>query len=178
MDCVSEFQLMAIPDLQRYPPWKLCLIKYELDINVFVSFNSLFAFAGSLGKWLAHFLLIRINGEIRAELNTFRVRFFNRLWCQVYRCKSGIVIFAWRVTWSWNYPNRPKKQVLLNYLTRLFLKYSIMRIFLQTVIVIILNYSGPPTPTAEVWSILSESSKFVISDIKDGKLKGGFFKER
>ena len=32
----------SIPDLQRYP-CNLCLIKYELDINVFVSLNCLFS---------------------------------------------------------------------------------------------------------------------------------------
>ena len=45
-------------DLQRYPK-KLCLIKYELDINVFVSLNCLFLF--EVGKKLT-------------EINTFRVK--------------------------------------------------------------------------------------------------------
>ena len=40
---------MAIPDLQRFPLY--CLIKYELDINVFVSLNYLFSFAVSLWKF-------------------------------------------------------------------------------------------------------------------------------
>ena len=35
--------------LQRYS-LKLCLIKYELDIQVLVSLNCLFSFAGSLQK--------------------------------------------------------------------------------------------------------------------------------
>ena len=59
---------MAMPDLQRYPE-KLCLIKYELDIHVFVSLNCLFSFAVSLRKLLAHFLLIRSHGEIISVKN-------------------------------------------------------------------------------------------------------------
>ena len=42
---------------------KLCLIKYELDINVLVSLNCLFSFVGSLLKLLTHSLFIRNNGE-------------------------------------------------------------------------------------------------------------------
>ena len=32
---VNLLEKMAMPDLQRYP-YKLCLITYKLDINVFV----------------------------------------------------------------------------------------------------------------------------------------------
>ena len=51
------------PTLQR---WKCPIfqIKYDLDILVFGSLNSLFSYAVSLRKWLAHFFLKRINGEI------------------------------------------------------------------------------------------------------------------
>ena len=42
---------------------KVCLIKYELDTNFFVSLNCLFLFAISLWKWLIHFLLMRSIGE-------------------------------------------------------------------------------------------------------------------
>ena len=34
---------MEVPDLQRYP-WKLCLNKYELDINAYFSEKWLFIF--------------------------------------------------------------------------------------------------------------------------------------
>ena len=44
---VNLYGKMVMTDLQRYP-WKLCLIKYELDINVFVSSSCLFSFAGSM----------------------------------------------------------------------------------------------------------------------------------
>ena len=57
---------MAMADLQQYSQ-KLCLIKYELDIDVFVLFNYLFFFAISLRKWQAHFLLMRSNGEIHEK---------------------------------------------------------------------------------------------------------------
>ena len=45
-------------------PLKLCLIKFELDIHVFVYLNYSFSFEVSLLNLLAHFLLIRNNGEI------------------------------------------------------------------------------------------------------------------
>jgi len=60
---VTLYAKMVMTDLQRYP-WKLCLIKYELDFNVFDSLSCLFSFAGSMQKWLAHFLLVRIKGKI------------------------------------------------------------------------------------------------------------------
>ena len=57
---------MEMSDLQHYT-WMLCLIKYELDINGFVSLNSLLSFTVSLRKWLAHFLLIKSKGETLFE---------------------------------------------------------------------------------------------------------------
>ena len=59
-----------MPDLQWFP-WKLCLIKDELDINVFVSLNCLFSFAVSPQKWLA--FRVKEAMEKLAEMNTFRV---------------------------------------------------------------------------------------------------------
>ena len=38
---------MAMPDLQRYL-WKLCLIKYELNFNVFVPLKYLFSLLVSM----------------------------------------------------------------------------------------------------------------------------------
>ena len=40
-----------------------CMTKYEVDIHVFVSLKSLFSFAVSLQKSLAHSLILRSNGE-------------------------------------------------------------------------------------------------------------------
>ena len=45
----------------QYPIYNGNLIKYELDINDFVSLNYLFSFVVSLQKWLT-------------EVNIFRVR--------------------------------------------------------------------------------------------------------
>jgi len=53
---------VAMPDLQRYP-WKLCLTKHELEINVFVSLNCLFSFAVSLRKWLS-MLMSHLNSPL------------------------------------------------------------------------------------------------------------------
>ena len=64
----------------------ICLIKYKLDINVFVSLNCSFSFAVSLRKWLEHSLFIRSNGETR------RNKYF-----------MIIAIFAWRVTLNYAY---------------------------------------------------------------------------
>ena len=59
----------------------------------------LFSFAVSLLKWLAHSLLIRINGknlqQFLARKITISSTFFFRVRFQGYRCKSGIGIFAW-----------------------------------------------------------------------------------
>ena len=79
---------------------------YELGIHAFVSLNCFFSIAVSLWKWLAHFLLIRSNGETRRNKHFSRLKnfwIFIRLRFQGYRCKSGIVIFAFRVTWNYAY---------------------------------------------------------------------------
>ena len=49
---------IAMPDWQ-----KLCLIKYDLDIHVFVSLNCSFSFTVSLQKLLAHFLKFTRNAQ-------------------------------------------------------------------------------------------------------------------
>ena len=56
---------MASPDLQGHP-WKLCLIKYDLNIHVFVSSNCSFSFAIS-----PHFLRLYEAMEKLSELNTY-----------------------------------------------------------------------------------------------------------
>ena len=81
------------------------VIKYELDINVFVSLNCLFSllFLGEKDLRNAHSLFIRSNEKL-AEINTFRVRkttisstFLIRISFQGHRCESGIAIFALRL---------------------------------------------------------------------------------
>ena len=57
------FQGPSMPHLYLYP-WKLCLVKFELDIHVF-DVENLFWFAVSLKKWLTHFFLKRMTGEIK-----------------------------------------------------------------------------------------------------------------
>ena len=88
---------MAMPDLQWYL-LKLCLIKYESLF--FFLFQTVFV-AGFLREWLAHFLLIRINGEL-IRIKHFRVRkksifsstFLISLRFQVYLCSKDIAVFA------------------------------------------------------------------------------------
>ena len=78
-------------------PNSLCLIKYELDINVFV-FVYIWGFSAKLTWKLI--LLKRSNGKI-IRIKLFRVwktNFFIRLRFQGNRSKSGIDFFAWRVT--------------------------------------------------------------------------------
>ena len=53
----TSMQQSQYPELQRYH-WNLCLIKYELDIHVFLRLN-----CGFSAKGLAHFLLVRNNGD-------------------------------------------------------------------------------------------------------------------
>jgi len=81
-----------------------------LDIYGFVSLNCKILFSGSLRKWFEHFLFIRGNGKIHSEINTFRFKkitisstFLIRLKFQGHRCMSGIIIFAWTITWIYAY---------------------------------------------------------------------------
>ena len=86
---------MTMPDLQRYP-WKLCLIKYELDINVFVSLNCLFLCKSDLRiacLWEAMEKLTEMI-TIRVRKTTVSSRYLIKLRFQEYRWKSDI---AWRV---------------------------------------------------------------------------------
>ena len=76
-------------------PLKLCRIKYELEINVFLSLNCLFSIAGSLWKWLMPFLLIWNEKLKETEINIFLVRkptstFLISLKFQGYCCKSSL----------------------------------------------------------------------------------------
>jgi len=86
---------MGMPGLQRYN-WNLCLIKYELDINVFVPINCSFSFSVSLRKWLAHFLFIRNNGESQKNINFSSQKTKVSSTCSRH-CKSGLAIFLWRI---------------------------------------------------------------------------------
>ena len=63
---------MTMPDLQRYLK-KLCLIKYELDINVFVSLNFLFLFVFLCRRYLRFYSLSEAM-KIFTEINTPPVR--------------------------------------------------------------------------------------------------------
>jgi len=100
--------MMSMPYSQWYP-LKRCLIKYELDSYVFVYLNCSL-FAGSLQKWLAHFLLIRNDGNdqhISSQKNDGIFNIFDKIKVsRVLSCKSGIAIFTLRVletenlTWS------------------------------------------------------------------------------
>ena len=63
---MAHYAKGVMPDLQEYL-WNLCLIKYELDIYVFVSLNCLRSFSVSQRKWLAYFLLTNRNGETHAN---------------------------------------------------------------------------------------------------------------
>ena len=62
---MTLYAKMASPDLQGHP-WKLCLIKYDLNIHVFVSSNCSFSFAIS-----PHFLRLYEAMEKLSELNTY-----------------------------------------------------------------------------------------------------------
>ena len=87
-------------------------IKSELEMHVFVLIKRfIFIWGGgaSLQRWLAHFLLKRINGEIHRhkhfsnKKNIIISTFLIRLSFQWYSCKSGFVIFARMVTWNYTY---------------------------------------------------------------------------
>ena len=82
----------------QWQPSKLCLIKYELDMHILfvqtVYFNLGFLCVPWVPEYLAHFLILSTNGEIhRTKLLSF----------QGYRCKWGIALFAWKVTWNYAY---------------------------------------------------------------------------
>ena len=89
---------MTMPDLQRYP-WKLCLIKYELDINVFVSLNCLFLCKSDLRIACLYEAMEKLTEMItlRVRKTTVFSRCLIKLRFQGYRWKSDIAIFAWRV---------------------------------------------------------------------------------
>ena len=98
---------MVMLDLQHYPQ-KLCLINYKFDINVFVFFK-LIIFYWSFSAEAA-FLVYKKQWRNSQKINTFQVRkttvsstFFTRLRFQGYRNKSGVAIFAWRVTLNYAY---------------------------------------------------------------------------
>ena len=82
----------------QWQPSKLCLIKYELEMHILfvqtVYFNLGFLCVPWVPEYLAHFLILSTNGEIhRTKLLSF----------QGYRCKWGIALLAWKVTWNYAY---------------------------------------------------------------------------
>ena len=85
----------------------------------FCFFNLFIVICGFL--WLAHFLLIRNNGEIHRNKhslsqknNVFFSTFLFSLKFQGYRCKSGIAILAWRVAKNYAYsPWKKRKRYYL-----------------------------------------------------------------
>ena len=59
------------------------LIKYELDIKVFLSLNCLFSFVIPLQEWRAHLLFMRNNGEINRKKHFTELekrRYLSHLW--------------------------------------------------------------------------------------------------
>ena len=66
MDVILSDPPCGIPDSQQYP-WKVCPIKYELDILDFNLKNWLFLTMGSLQKWFAHLLQEYNVGTIRIK---------------------------------------------------------------------------------------------------------------
>ena len=92
---------MALSDLQRYPE-KLCLIKYEAWFQCFC-FSKLFIFIfGFSAKVTCAFLAYR-KERVLTQKNDDIFQILIRLRFQGYRVKSGIGIFAWRVTWNYAY---------------------------------------------------------------------------
>ena len=101
-----------MPDLQQYP-WNLNLLKNEKDIVVFLTRN-VFIF------WVSP-LLLKIkkcasrfrketateNKQFKENKNMISYLLLIGQWFQGYHCKSGIVIFSWRVTD--NYASSPFK---------------------------------------------------------------------
>jgi len=89
-------------------PWKTWSDQ-KLYLYVFVSLGCLISFAVSLRKWHAQLLLIRSNGETCRNKNFSRQKYDHifhisiRLGFQGYFWRSGIFIFAWRVTWNYAY---------------------------------------------------------------------------
>ena len=72
------------------------MIKFDLDINVFVSINCLFLFVVSLQNWLAYFLFIRNNRKVLRNKHFYLVKiktlstklYSTGLRFQGYHCKS------------------------------------------------------------------------------------------
>ena len=107
----------------------VCLITYELYIHVFVSVDWLFSFVASLQKLLAHFLLIRDNGEIHRKKKQCTSKENNvifhiydqitRVQLEIGHCFHCIAIAQNYVNYPWNVsylnPLLPPIQVLAGY---------------------------------------------------------------
>ena len=97
-----------MPDLQWYHV-KLCLIKYEIDISEYPCFCFFILFIFNSGISVkVHFSSSYL--EKFKEIHSFWVRktmlsstFLIRLRLPGYRCKSGIAIFACKVTGNYAY---------------------------------------------------------------------------
>ena len=94
---------MTMLDLLRYI-WNLCLIKYELDINVFVSLNCLFSFTvtsdlriSCLSEAMNKLAQVNSLSQNNVGILHIFIRFQGR------SCKSGIAIFQWTVSRNYAY---------------------------------------------------------------------------
>ena len=79
-------------------------------INVFVSLNCIFSFAGSLRKKLAHFLFIKSNEETHrnehfsSQRNESLFHIFDSIKVsRVPNCKLGISMCKCRIPWNYTY---------------------------------------------------------------------------
>ena len=97
---------MAMTDLQQ-DPWKLRLVKYYLDIYVLCLFKLfiLIYICGFSVKVTCAFRVYEKQWRNSQNKHVFRVKknnvifhSFDQIKFQEYRCKSGIVFFAWMVT--------------------------------------------------------------------------------
>jgi len=84
---------MAVPDLQRYP-WKLCLIKYELHINVFVSYFHL--------RFLCE-IPCKLDAMVKSEKRRYLPHFFSDKGFKGTVVNLTMPSLPWRVTWDYAY---------------------------------------------------------------------------
>ena len=83
----------------------------------FCFFSCLFSFAGSLRKWLAHYLrweaiekLISMKHVVTQKTDGIFHIFDQIKVSMVPPCQSGIAIFAWKVTWNYAYSPFKKRR--------------------------------------------------------------------
>lgn len=98
VDCKCNFKIMAkmtMRDLERYPE-TLCLNKNELDIQVY-NLKKLDILYCSFSKQVTCKCLLQKSKKELSEVTILKLEKRKYL---LYRCKSCIVIFKWRVTWK------------------------------------------------------------------------------